>query len=233
MSSRAVPFDSIAPSYAKVSESWASIYNQIGKLITPLVRGKVVLDIGNGGHFPYDTNLPARVIALDISQEMLNRIQNPRVEKIIGDARDLSGIEDASVDVVLFFLSIHHMNGRNLKETYEVLDRVLSSAERKLKKGGKLIIAEPTLKNFLFLTEKIFFQALSWFLNSKKVGMIFFHHPDILAAHLSKIFKSAPEKHFLPIRGWVDPMGGSFPGVFKIPGWSCPTRYYLFIADKP
>lgn len=230
------PFDSLAAKYEKVADSWESVYARIRERVTPLITGKTVLDIGNGGFFPYDVTLAKKVTALDISREMLDRIQQPSVEKIVGDARDLNGIADESQDVILFFLSVHHINGKNVEETFRTLESMLAACRRKLKPGGKLVIAEPTLNTFLSATERALFGLTRFILEAKKVGMIFFYHPDNLAQAMAKVFEkpvSSVETHYLPIEGYVDPLGGSFPGILKIPGWLCPTRYFLFIVSKP
>ena len=67
-------FDRIALRYAQASKSWASLSGQLVERIAPLVRGKTVLDVGNGGFFAYDPASASTVTGLDISPAMLERI---------------------------------------------------------------------------------------------------------------------------------------------------------------
>ena len=166
---------------------------------------------------------------------MLSRIQEPGIMKIVSDARDLSAIKDSSIDVILFFLSIHHINGPSVKDSLATLDSILQSAFTKLKKEGILIIAEPTLPTFLFYLETFSFYLVKGLLALKKVPMMFFYNASVLRKRVANNFGVPEDKinlTYLPIEGFVDPMGGSFPGLIKIPGWLCPTRYYLVKAVK-
>jgi SAM-dependent methyltransferase len=227
-------FDKISPAYEGVYKSWESVYKKMKHLIDPLITGKNVLDVGNGGFFPYNTSLAAKVTVLDISPIMLERIQEPGIEKVVGDARDLSVIADGSVDVILFLLCLHHINGPSIADSKKTLDAVLSSAHRKLKPGGYLVVAEPFLPGFLYAIETFFFQLLRHMLNLFKVPMIFFYKLPVMKQHILKNFGQASEVHIEPLKieGSVDPMGGSFPGLLSIPAWMCPTQVYLLKAQK-
>lgn len=228
-------FDHIADRYKKAADTWESVYKKTREVIEPLIQNKLVLDIGNGGYFPYDTKLAKKVIVLDISPAMLEKIEQPNIEKVVGDARDLGNIADASVDVILFVLCIHHINGQGVRKTMDVLDQVLEACRKKLKTGGQLVIVEPTLAGALYWGEAAAFHLTKFFLNLSKVSMIFFFHVRTLREHMQKVFgvpDSQVEVISLPILGYVDPMGGSFPGVIRIPGWLCPTRYFLLKLTK-
>jgi len=194
------------------------------------------MDVGNGGHFAYDVSTPRRVIATDISRVILEHIEDPRIEKLVGDARDLSGVEDDSLDVILFVFSLHHMAGSNVRDSFETLDRILASAGRVLRPGGHLIFAEPVLGPVLFRVERLVFPLLRWFLKRKGVDMIFFYSAKELiqrAAASIGISDRQVESNRLPVEGWIDPLGGSFPGVLRIPAWLHPLRYQLFIVPIP
>ncbi|NET52742.1 MAG: class I SAM-dependent methyltransferase [Merismopedia sp. SIO2A8] len=121
-------FDRISARYQRAADSWQEIYEQIETRINPIVEGKVVLDVGNGGRFAYDTSLPSQVIAMDIAPSMLDKIDNPKIVKVVGDARDMQTIDDQSVDIIVFLLVLHHINGCNVKDSINTLDKVLSSA---------------------------------------------------------------------------------------------------------
>lgn len=229
-------FDNISSKYQTAAESWQEIYQQIEARITPIVRDKVVLDIGNGGRFAYNTNLPTQVIAMDIASTMLEHIQEPHIIKIISDARDMQGIENESVDVIIFLLVLHHINGDNVKESIKTLDNVILSSQHKLRPGGHLIITEGLLSPFLFKIQCIFFPFVRFIIEKLGVSPIFFFSLPLMQKVISSNFKlerSDIEISNLKLTGIVDPLGGSFPGLIKIPASAHPLKFRLLIATKP
>src|SRR5262245_43535553 len=126
-------FDKIAGKYADASATWASLYAQIARYVDPLIDRKTVLDVGSGGIFAYDPALAKRVILMDISPKMLDGISHPKVEKLVGDARVLLNIEDSSVDVIVFSLVLHHINGPSVAESLDTLAQVLRAAAARLR----------------------------------------------------------------------------------------------------
>ena len=229
-------FDKIASNYSKASDTWAGVYRRIGELVSPLVAGRDVLDIGNGGFFPYDTRSARSVTVLDISPAMLDRINQPNTRKVVGDACDLNGIHDASQDVVMYLLCLHHICGKNRTETLENLDRIFASAARVLRPSGSVLIAEPITGGWVQAVERAAFGLTHAALAMKGVPMIFFHRTSDLRSRLASKLgtsESAIIEEKLPVTGWVDPLGGSFPGRIKIPSQLLPTRYIFLHAQKP
>ena len=142
----ATHFDKIATGYHTIQNNLNSeVYIRIGELLNPRITNQTVLDIGNGGYFAYDLNLPSSITAVDISREMLKKITNQKVKKVVGDARTLTAIENDSVDVVLLLFCIHHVTGKNEKEAIRSMNEIVNAARLKLKKRGRLIVAEATL----------------------------------------------------------------------------------------
>lgn len=228
-------FDKIASDYSKASDTWSGVYRRIGELLSPLTAGRDVLDIGNGGFFPYDTAQAKSVTVLDISPAMLDRIHIPGLHKVVGDARDLKSIPNESQDLVIYLLCLHHICGKNRMETLTYLDEIFSSAARVLRPGGSIIIAEPVTGGWVHALQRASFSLVRRILSLKGVPMIFFHHSNDLKARLAKslqISETSVESTPLPVTGWVDPLGGSFPGVVKIPSQLCPTRYIFLKAQK-
>ena len=228
-------FDRIADLYHEAAESWQQLYDRIREYTEPIVTDRDVMDIGNGGVFVYDTSRTRRVIALDCAREMLDRIDDPKVEKRVGDARNLSDVEDASLDVVLFIFSIHHMAGGNVEESKNILGEILSSAVRVLRPGGHLIIAEPVCSPFIFRIEAFLYPLVRRFLARSDVEPILFYSVPYLEDAIAHHFDSSTTElvsERLPLDGWTDPLGGTFPGLLKIPSWLHPLRYQLFSVKR-
>jgi SAM-dependent methyltransferase len=228
-------FDKISSRYQRAADSWQEIYEQMEARINPLIEGKVVLDIGNGGRFAYDTSLPSRVIAMDIAPTMLDKIEDPKIVKVVGDGRDMQTIEDESVDIIIFLLVLHHINGSSVRESFDTLDKVLSLARRKIRPGGYLIVTEALLSHLLFRIQRFFFPLTRFVLSRFGVGMIFFFSLPLLRKRISQKFQLETndcETIKLRLKGWFDPIGGSFPGLLKIPAWLSPYDFRLIIVPR-
>lgn len=75
-----------------------------------------------------------KVIAVDVSAEMLARAQkHERVEYVLGDGSTLSGIEDASADLVVTFTVFQHI------PSVRVIERYIEEAGRVLRPGGSFV----------------------------------------------------------------------------------------------
>ncbi len=108
--------------------------------LVPLA-GRVVLDVGCGeGRF---TRMMARAGALVTGiepgpQQIKRALAEPNVagERYVEGSAEALNLPDASVDLVVFFNSLHHV-------PVSVMDRALSEAARVLRNGACLYIAEP------------------------------------------------------------------------------------------
>lgn len=228
-------FDRISESYQSASDSWATLYEQIKNRINPLITGKVVLDVGNGSRFSYDVNLPSQIIATDISSEMLSKVNGPNIKSLVCDARSMKGIIDDSVDVVIFVLVLHHINGCSVRHSISTLDEVLSEAYVKLRNGGHLVVVEGLLSPALYRLQCCCFQLTHIFLRRFGVSMIFFFTKSLMMERIARVFHIEPrdiESVGLSVEGWLDPLGGSFPGLIKIPASIQPWDFRLMIVTK-
>ena len=96
---------------------------------------------GSGYGSNHLANRAKHVIGIDISKDAINYAKNKyhskKVDYVLGDARKLAGIPDASIDVYISFETIEHFTETDeyLKRAYEVL-----------KPGAFLLLSTPNAK---------------------------------------------------------------------------------------
>lgn len=99
------------------------------------LKGKRVLDIGcgTGRIIQMLREKGAEIVALDISEEMVNTVRRkfPDLECVVGDSDELP-FKDESFDLVLGLFWIVHLG--NLRASFDEVYRVL-------KKGGRFILS--------------------------------------------------------------------------------------------
>jgi ubiquinone/menaquinone biosynthesis C-methylase UbiE len=226
-----VHFDEIADDYhLQAAGTQQAVYDDLETWITPLITGKVVLDVGNGGKFAYDTGLPSAVTALDISEKMLAKISDTRVVRVVGDALKMDGIDDHSVDVVVLCLMLHHMAGRTRLQSLATLRQVLTSARRTVRPGGCVVVTETVATPMFSAAQRLIYPASHAFL-APRVGMLYFFSPLEMESAFRDVFGAvALQTRPHPIKGWLDPFPGTFPGRIKIPAWALPMRFWSYLA---
>jgi len=233
--SSATHFNDIADKYEVAAKSWQCVYDQAQRIIDPLIGGRTVLDIGNGGVFPYDVALARRVHVLDISCEMLMRGRRRSVDYVVADALDLAAVKDDCVDVVLYVLCIHHINGQSMAETLAMLKRLFAAAFRVLRPGGSIIVVEPMVRDCVCEVEKKCFPVMRRVLALRGVDMVFFHSSATLIDCLAGQFliaRGSIDVYPFKLQGCIDPLGGSLPGIIKIPVQLYPATFTLLHARK-
>tara|TARA_Y100001970_G_scaffold105870_1_gene132642 strand:- start:31638 stop:32336 length:699 start_codon:yes stop_codon:yes gene_type:complete len=209
------------------------IYHEINKLINPLIKNKIILDIGSGGHVFYNHDLSKKIYVLDVSTEMLNSLDNNKIIKINQDARNMNKIPDNSIDVILIIFALHHINGKNYNEAITSLRKIMLESNKKLNNSGELFIIEPVLNKFFFFIEKLFYKFTFFVLEKLKTDMVFFYSEKILRKNILDFYDKQTLK-ILKIKtsGWLDPLLGTFPGLIKIPAFLMPTKMKCFIIKK-
>ena len=226
-------FNKIKDRYFKNIGDKKNLYNETKKIINPIIKDKIVLDIGSGGHVFYDHRLTKKIIILDISIEMLNSINNKNFVKINQDARNMTKVNDNSIDIILIIFALHHINGKNYKDSIESLKKTLSESYNKLNLGGEIFIIEPILNKYLFILERVFYRFTFFILKKLKTDMVFFYNDKIIENNLLSIFKKSPVAiTTIGMKGWFDPLLGTFPGVIKIPAFLMPTSMKVFHLKK-
>lgn len=115
-------------------------YERQAAIVDALLRpGMTVLDVGCGATLPYRAE-GAYVIGLDPSEASLAR--NTDVdERIVGSAMDIP-CEDASVDLVVAFYSLHHVTADTMAESARMRVAAFGELSRVLRPGGRLLIFE-------------------------------------------------------------------------------------------
>ncbi len=229
-------FDSIAGRYAGAAGTLEPLYGAVRDALNQRVSGRSVLDVGNGGVFPYDRTRASAVAVLDISPEMLKRLPSDDIRKIVSDARDMKDCADESFDVVLFNLSLHHIAAETLDATRTGRLKALAEGWRTLRPGGDLIVYEPVLGSALYALEAFVFRPVSALLKLAGVPMVYFQSRASMRALLAEACRISPSRVEITapaVTGWSDPLGGTFPGLITIPVAAHPTRFVLFQASKP
>lgn len=225
-------FDAIAGRYAASATTLEPLYEAVRDGLNGLIAGRAVLDVGNGGIFPYDRARAASVAVLDISPEMLKRVPGD-VRAILADARDMKPCADGCFDVVLFNLSLHHIVSRTAEATEAGIARALAEAWRTLRPGGDLLVYEPVLSPRLHALARALFRPARALLALAGVPMVFLQSREALRRRLELASGSRIEVLDAPVTGWSDPLGGTFPGLVMVPVALYPTRFALFRATKP
>lgn len=229
-------FNAIAERYAGSARTLKPLYDAARAILDGLVTGKDVLDVGNGGIFPYDRTLASSVTVLDLSPEMLERVPSEGVVKIVSDARSMDACADENFDTVLFNLSAHHIAGGTFEETAAGLSEVFAEGFRTLRPGGDLVVYEPVLSSGLYALQSFLFAPIRGMLKLAGVPMVFFQSRTSLRRLLAEACGLTPAMIAVtPLRvsGWSDPLGGTFPGLLLLPTALYPTRFELFRAGKP
>jgi len=228
-------FNRISDEYDRGVRPLKKVYDQVAASLNPMIEDATVLDVGNGGQFPYNTRLPKKIIAMDVAKAMLDKIVDPNVTKVVDDARSMDSIPDSSIDVIIFQWVLHHITGDTLRENGLALRKVLEASMRKLKPGGLLAVTETVLNEAMYTVQNILYPATRRVLKSSGRSMIAFFTRSVLVDAISGscgIAKGDVRVSDLDFDGWIDPLVGSYPGIVRIPYWLNPTRFVMFMARK-
>ena len=149
------------PEYEQALERLVT-YRNIRRAIEGEIRGTPrLLDIGNGGTFPYDTDLAEWIVAVDLFLEELPRASfPPNVEPRSGDALALDE-PDGAYDAVLLALVFHHLVGDTADDLLANVDRSIAEAHRVLRDGGRLIVVESCVPEWFYRAERVLFAPLA------------------------------------------------------------------------
>jgi ubiquinone/menaquinone biosynthesis C-methylase UbiE len=145
----------IAAAYNDWAETYDSVQNLTRDLATHALKqsdlelaGNTIIEVGcgtgrNTKWLARPDAAAAAIVALDFSEEMLNRararVNDPRVRFVQQDLRETWPVSNSTADVVVVMLVLEHV---------EHLEPIFAEAARRLKAGGEIFICElhPTLQ---------------------------------------------------------------------------------------
>ena len=109
------------------------------------------------------------------------------------------------------------------------MDKVMDSAYRVLKPGGKVIIIEAVVLPFVEVLERVFYQANRFIMESFHKGLVFMFSRKTIR-HFCKRFSVKAQN--IPLGKKIDMWNGTKPDIIVLPSWMAYFRCYLFTATK-
>lgn len=145
------------PDYKKYIEEF-DVYKYSTLTVNQTIDSGVgeLLDIGNGGVINYDASKIEKIIALDLFLDENRVPEYPNVRFKKGSALEIP-FESDRFDMVLMQNLLHHVIGKNVHESKEMMRKVLSESYRVLKPGGRLLIIESTVPSWFYFIEMFLF----------------------------------------------------------------------------
>jgi SAM-dependent methyltransferase len=204
-------------------------YRLIREAVTREVAGTgLLLDVGNGGVFDYDTTKVKQIVAVDLFLDRLPASQFPaNVTPRRGDALSLDE-PDGSYDAVLEALLFHHLVGSRPDALLANVRRAIAEAERVLRPGGHLIIAESCVPPWFYRLEKVAFRVLVGLARTPLLG----GHPavlqlpfEVLRGLVAEAFQ-IERAYRVPPGRWTTQFGRRWPMVLT------PARAYVVVGRK-
>jgi SAM-dependent methyltransferase len=204
-------------------------YRLIREAVTKEVAGTGrLLDVGNGGVFDYDTTQVDEIVAVDLFLDRLPASHfPPNVTPRKGDALDLDE-PDASYEMVLEALLFHHLVGSRARDSILNIRRAIAEAERVLRPGGRLVVAESCVPPWFYGVEKVLFRPLTAVAKTRLLG----GHPAVLQIPFSLLRELIAERleiesaYRVPIGRWITQFGVRWPTVLT------PARAIVVVARK-
>jgi SAM-dependent methyltransferase len=204
-------------------------YRLIREAITLEVAGAdQLLDIGNGGVFEYDTSKVKSIVAVDLFLDQVPASQFPaNVTARRGDALDLDE-GDASYDLVLEALLYHHLVGTRPRDSIDNVRRAVTEAERVLRPGGRLVVAESCVPRWFYGFERVMFRPLVALARTPLLG----GHPAVLQLPFGLLQALIGERleieraYRIPMGRWLTQFGRRWPTALT------PARAVIVVARK-
>jgi len=206
---------------------------EIRMIVEPRM-GKKVLDVGNGGIKEFNSAQTSLYVGVDFSQEMLKKGESEGIHKVCGEALKLA-FRDGSFDTLFYRSLLHHLAGKNLRETIQMVKMALGQGFVCLQTEGNVLIIEPCLPSFFERVEKLLYHlSRAFFFLTKQSNVFLFSAGTLTRALLESGFREI-KVWKIDDRGrsrWelISPMIGL--SFIKIPRGLNPTRRTIFEARK-
>ena len=204
-------------------------YRNIRSAITGEVSGTdTLLDIGNGGVFEYDTSTVASIVAVDLFLGDLPESQFPsNVTARTGDALALTEPENR-YDAALHAFVYHHLVGDRPDDMVVNARRAVAEAERVIKPGGRLIVAESCVPRWFYRFERLAYRPLKLLARTPLLG----GHPATFQLTHQMLLDVIAERfeierdYRIPLGRWITQFGRRWPTALT------PVRAYMVVAVK-
>jgi len=205
-------------------ETYQNIFREVSAAVA---NAELLVDIGNGGVFDYETDNAKKIIAVDLmfTPEFDRTTLPSNAEAVLGSALDLP-FPDGYADVALMNMLLHHLTGRDVESTRRNVEKSIAEAFRTLRSGGKMVIIESCVPHWFFQFERMVYQA-----SVKVIERVTEHPPtlqfpsDLIASTLQQIFAEVTVQR-VPKGRWVLQYGKLWPSALT------PVQPYLFLAKK-
>ena len=205
-------------------------YHHIHDAVTREVTGtELLLDVGNGGVFDYDTTQVGRIVAVDLFLDQLPASQfPPNVTARRGDALALDEPDEA-YEVVLEALLYHHLVGRRPGDSIRNIRGAIAEAARVLRPGGRLVVAESCVPQWFYGFERLVFRPLVTLAKTPLLG----GHPAVLQIPFALLVDLVGESleieraYRIPKGRWLTQFGRRWPTALT------PARAVMIVAHKP
>jgi SAM-dependent methyltransferase len=201
-------------------------YQLIRERIDRELQGvEILLDVGNGGVFDYDTSLVPKIEGVDL---FLPSSPVPgNVTMRVGDALSLP-FDEPRFDAVLMVMLLHHLAGATVAESTDNLCKALAEARRVALPGAKVIIVESCVPAWFFSLEKLAFPV------SSRIVPALLSHPPVLQYTSDVLSRTLREAGLRDVR-WEEIPLGRYVLQFgvKWPSLLTPIKPMIFIASTP
>ncbi len=205
-------------------------YRNLYRAITSEVEGtETLLDVGNGGVFEYDTSTVGSIVAVDLFLEDMPESHFPaNATARTGDALALSEPEN-HYDAALHAFLYHHLVGEHSGDMIVNARKAIAEAERAIKPGGRLIVAESCVPRWFYRVEQAAFGPLKLAARTRLLG----GHPPTFQLTRELLLEVISERmqveryYEVPLGRWITQFGRRWPTALT------PVRAYMVIARKP